>query len=329
MINRIRINNFRNYVDARLIISNMSSNIIVLYGDNGEGKTNILESISLFSEFGGLRKAKHDEMINRLLSNKGHDYWLITLDTQICSFSTVYNRVTGRKTYKIDDTTCRNLAEFSKNYYILWLTYEMDRLFLQAPSVRRDFIDMLCSVNHTEHIKNIRHYEKLTKDRLKILKNYINDNEKEDIKKWLEILENQIAKLGIKIASERTKTVRELEINQIDDGFPAFKNEMTGLVENSILYADNSAKIECYEKELRDRRERDGFSGMTTFGPNRSDWRVFYVAKSMDASMCSAGEQKMLVNGVFLSFVASRLKKDSRHLILLLDDIVAYLDPAH
>jgi DNA replication and repair protein RecF len=179
-------------------------------------------------------------------------------------------------------------------------------------------------------MKNVRNYEKLTKDRLKILKNYVNNSsEKEDIKKWLDVLENQIAELGIKIADERMRTVEALGMNQIKNGFPEFRNEMTGAVEDSILRPDNSMKIECYEKELHDRREKDGFSGMTTFGPNRSDWRVFYVEKDMCASMCSAGEQKMLLNGVFLSFVASRLKEDSRHLILLLDDIVAYLDSAH
>jgi DNA replication and repair protein RecF len=326
MINSIRINNFRNYENIKLVIPNAPSPVIVvLYGNNGEGKTNLLESISLFSEFGGLRRAKYDEMIN-----KKYEHWAVVLDTQICSFAMTYNRATGKKVCKIDDNPRRNLSEFSKNYYVLWLTYEMDRLFLQAPSARRDFIDMFCSISSVLHMKNVRNYEKLTKDRLKILKNYVNSSsEKKDINGWLDVLENQIAELGIKIADERTKIAEVLEMNQIRDGFPEFRNKMTGAVEDSILQLDNSSKIECYEKELHDRRERDGFSGMTTFGPNRSDWRVLYAAKSMDASMCSAGEQKMLLNGVFLSFVASRLREDSRHLILMLDDVVAYLDAAH
>jgi DNA replication and repair protein RecF len=326
MISSLRINNFRNYENVNLVVPNVRLNaIVVLYGNNGEGKTNLLESISLFSEFGGLRRAKYDEMIN-----KKYEHWAITLDTPICSFSTMYSKSTGKKICKIDDNPRRNLSEFSKNYYVLWLTCEMDRLFLQAPSSRRDFIDMFCSVNSASHMKNIRNYEKLTRNRLKILKNYTNgDNKKEDTKRWLNVLENQIAELGITIADERIKIVEALEMNQIGDGFPEFRNEMTGAVEDSILRPDNSAKIECYEKELRDRRERDGFSGMTTFGPNRSDWKVIYTEKRMCASMCSAGEQKMLLNGVFLSFVSSRLKDDSRRLVLLLDDIVAYLDSAH
>jgi DNA replication and repair protein RecF len=189
----------------------------------------------------------------------------------------------------------------------------MDRLFLQAPAARRDFIDMFCSVSSITHMRNVRNYEKLTKDRLKILKDYVNNGgKKEDIKKWLDVLENQIAEFGIKIADERIKIVDALEMNQIKNGFPEFRNEMTGAVEDSILQPDNSAKIACYKEELHNRREKDGFSGMTTFGPNRSDWRVFYAEKKMCASMCSAGEQKMLLNGVFLSFVANRLKEDSQ-----------------
>ncbi|MDR1476212.1 MAG: AAA family ATPase [Holosporales bacterium] len=326
MIKRLQLNNFRNYEDIRLIIPDLSS-IIVLYGNNGEGKTNILESISLFSEFGSLRRAKYDEIVN---GNLKYGHWGVTMDTPICTFSMTYDRPTGRKVHKIDGNARRNLSEFAKNYYVLWLTYEMDRLFLQSPSARRDFIDLLCSVSSVEHMKNVRNYEKLTKDRLKILKNYVNGNRKEDIEKWLSVLENQIVELGIKIANKRMKTVVELEMNQIKDGFPIFKNEMTGGIEHSILPLGNSSeKTELYERELRDRRDRDGFSGMTTFGPNRSDWKVLYVDKMIDASLCSAGEQKMLLNGVFLSFVASRLKEDSRHLLLLLDDIVAYLDGSH
>jgi DNA replication and repair protein RecF len=299
----------------------------VLYGSNGEGKTNILESISLFSKFGSLKRAKYDEMINR--KNQDRDGWRITLSTSEFDFSVTYNKVLSKKVYKLNDNIQKDLTEFSKYYYILWFTYEMDRLFLQPPSSRRDFIDMFCSVRFANHVKNIRTYEKLTKDRLKILKTYSDSHGKMAIENWLDVLENQIAEAGLAIADNRVAIVHELEKNQINDTFPKFKNEMTGSLEESILTLDCFSRCSAYKKELYDRRIKDSFSGMTTFGPSRSDWRVLYANKMVDAPLCSAGEQKMLLSGVFLSFVASCLQQDSRFLVLLLDDVMVHLDAAH
>ncbi|MDR1233890.1 MAG: AAA family ATPase [Holosporales bacterium] len=326
MIKQLQIKNFRNYKDVKLIIPETDHNIVVLYGNNGEGKTNILESISLFSEMGGLRRAKYEEIINRCIPE---DVWSIVLNTPDCEFFTGYTRQSAKRIYKINGNPARNMSDFLKDYCVLWLTYEMDRLFIRSPADRRDFIDMFGSVNYPQHISNVRSYEKLTKQRLKILKNHIHNPNDGDTTKWLDILEDQIVDFGIKIATTRIETVKKLEENQINDGFPAFKNEMTGLLETSILNADNSCRAESYRRELHDRRERDGFSGSTTMGPNKSDWKVLYVGKDIDASMCSAGEQKMLLSGVFLSFVLSHLQSDERRLILLLDDVVAHLDTEH
>ncbi|MDR0640194.1 MAG: AAA family ATPase [Holosporales bacterium] len=326
MIKQLQINNFRNYKDVRLVIPETDHNVIVLYGNNGEGKTNILEAISLFSEMGGLRRARYDEIINRCSSD---DSWSVVLHTEDCDFFTGYTRQSGKRVYKINGAPARNTAEFLKNHCILWLTYEMDRLFLRSPADRRDFIDMFGAVYSRQHANNVRNYEKLSKQRLKILKNYVTSPRNKDVEKWLDILEGQIADFGIKIAKTRIQTVEKLEAHQINDGFPAFKNEMTGLLETSILSEGEPLQIEAYLKELRDRRERDGFAGSTTMGPNKSDWKVLYVEKNIDASMCSAGEQKMLLSGVFLSFVSSHLRNDERRLMILLDDIVTHLDAEH
>ena len=328
MIKQLQINNFRNYRNATIDL-NDNKNIVVLYGENGEGKTNILEAISLFSETKGLRKANYEDMINK---NNSENYWSIILKTKDEEFTSAYLRgeKSGKRIYKINDKACRNLSEFQKDSYVIWMTYETDRLFLQSPSNRRDFIDMFCSVRSHFHRDNVIDYEKLTRERLKILKKYCENGITNDISKWLDIIEEKIADLGLKIAIERMKITKELEDDQLtDNNFPGFKNEMTGGLESCIISKEPVYQLEFYKSELRNRRQKDGFSGSTTLGPNRSDWKVFHVEKKVDANLCSAGEQKMLLSGVFLSFIVRNLKNDKRNLILLLDDVIAHLDLPH
>ncbi len=327
MIRQLQINNFRNYRDIHLSIPN-ESRIIVLYGQNGSGKTNILEAISLFFESNGLRKSKYDEMIN---NSSGNNYWNVSLETEDALFSSAYlkTETSTKKMYKINEKAVKNLNEFKKENYVLWLTYETDRLFMSSPSDRRNFIDMFCNVISNSHSKNLKDYEKLVRERLKVLKKYYEIGFSPDILKWLDILEEKISKLGISIALERINLTKIIEDNQLTkDGFPKYINQMQGNLENVILQKNENLN-EVYKNELKQRRQKDIFSGSTTFGPNRSDWIVFHEEKQIKASYCSAGEQKMLLTDIFLSFIIYNMNHDNRKLILLLDDIIAHLDLNH
>ncbi len=325
MIRQLQINNFRNYRELRLSIPS-ESKIIVLYGQNGSGKTNILEAISLFFESNGLRKSKYDEMINNF---SGNNYWNVSLETEDALFSSAYlkTETSVKKIYKINEKTVKNLNEFKKENYVLWLTYETDRLFISSPSDRRNFIDMFCNVVSSSHSKNLKDYEKLARERLKILKKYYESGFSSDILKWLDILEEKISKLGVSIALERINLTKIIEENQLTkDGFPKYTNQMQGNLEDLILQKEIN---EFYKNELKQRRQKDIFSGSTTFGPNRSDWIVFHEEKQIKAGYSSAGEQKILLTDIFLSFIIYNLNHDNRKLILLLDDIIAHLDLDH
>ncbi|MDR0942026.1 MAG: AAA family ATPase [Holosporales bacterium] len=328
MFKKLHLSNFRNYIDARLSLDD-KRNIVVLYGENGEGKTNVLEAISTFSETSGLRKASREDMINK---DSVNDFWNVAIETEDAEFSSGYlmGKESGKRVYKVGDKRVRNLSEFRDNNYLLWMTYETDRLFASAPSDRREFIDMLCCVKDKSHNVLVRSYERLTKERLKILKLNLGKPILADTAKWLDIIEAKIADLGLKIADNRIIVSRELEKFQLRNGeFPEFKNQMTGSLEKSIIEKEVDFRLESYKSELKDRRQKDGFAGSTTFGPNRSDWKVIHVEKQIAAELCSAGEQKMLLSGAFLAFVVRNLKYDERNLILLLDDVSAHLDSRH
>jgi DNA replication and repair protein RecF len=215
--------------------------------------------------------------------------------------------------------------------YILWLTYESDRLFMQSPSSRRDFLDMLCCVKNKEHAANVRNYEKLTRERLKILKSCGESyGRKKDIDSWLSVVENKISEVGLRVVDDRVRIARELGESQLESAeFPRFKNQMTGPVEDCVMQSSQGQLVSEYASVLRERRQKDFLSCSTTVGPNRSDWVVVRESDGMPACLCSAGEQKMLLIGAFFAFVMMSLKNDCRNLMLLLDDVVSHLDHRH
>lgn len=302
--------------------------VVVLYGANGHGKTNILEAISLFSGSSGLRKARYEDMINR---NTRETYWSVTIKSGDLSLTSGYIKGEnfGRRIYKIDGEPTKNSKEFAMEGSILWMTYENDRLFLESPANRRTFIDMLCAATSNSHVDNVRNYEKLTKERSKILKQF-SGNRHRDTGKWLDIVENKIADVGIQIANSRMKIVNELECTELlTREFPRFQNKMVGPIEQFIISQNMVLDRENYKAELTNRREKDSLVGATTFGPNRSDWKVVHTEKQMAAEFCSAGEQKMLLSSVFFSFVRKNMQSNSGNLILLLDDVITHLDANH
>ena len=321
MITNINLIRFRNYLNIELSVN---KNVVVLYGNNGEGKTNVLEAISMLANARGLRKATSEELINK---NSAELLWNIdiTVENEVISVGFVKNDKKCKKVYKINGKVIKNLDEFRRNTHILWMTYETDRLFMQSPANRRDFIDMFCNSVNSEHSTYLRTYEKLIHDRMIILKNDYNELS-EDTNKWLDILEEQICDMGLQIAKNRIKITQILENCQLATAdFPIFTNEMTGLLESEILNTSSESEISImYKKALKERRMKDSIVGATTLGPNRSDWSVHHVSNNINANQCSAGEQKMLLIGIFLSFIISKVKNDNW--IILLDDVIAHLD---
>jgi DNA replication and repair protein RecF len=303
--------------------------VLVLYGDNGAGKTNILEAISLMSESNGLRRAKYDDMIT---TGTGEQSWNVAITVDGSEFSTCYAKSegVGRRVHYVNGKAIRSLAEFAKENYVLWLTYETDRLFVQSPTGRRAFVDMMCAANNRAHTAHLRSYEKLARERLDILRKYRDCESNKNIATWLSAIENKLADFGLKVASERVRLASKLEETQLKNGeFPEFKNEMTGPLGSCIADLAAESLLGNYRDELKNRRQRDAITCMTSFGPNRSDWQVTHVQKRTAAALCSAGEQKMLLSGVFLAYVVNGLATDTRNLILLLDDVIAHLDVAH
>jgi recombinational DNA repair ATPase RecF len=182
------------------------------------------------------------------------------------------------------------------------MTYETDRLFVDPPAKRRNFIDMFANSKFRDHETIIKTYEKLTRERLKILKQtecVVN----EPNNKWLDIIEERIVNFGMKIGRARRDITNDINNGQDDTSdFPRFHTEISGELDENI-----------YKKELFERRQKDFFTNSTTYGPNRLDFVVTHSSNNIGAEKCSAGEQKILLLGIFLRFIrgnTNNIKQD-------------------
>jgi DNA replication and repair protein RecF len=332
-LSRLVLHQFRNYQDLELSID---SSIIVLTGPNGAGKTNILEAISFLSPGRGLRSVKLSQVTN--LKKQDQDApmpssWAIsaTLENQVGSvqIGTGLEYTAGgneRRLVKVNGHLAKSQANLTDWISIIWVTPQMDRLFLEAASVRRKFIDRLVYAIDATHAARIHRYEHHLRERAHLLQEGRYDP------LWLTTLERNIAEDGVAITIARQHVVKSLEDGQRNDKlypFPQFKAEMKGEVESWAESMPALAVEDRYAEKLRLNRAHDGEVGSTGIGPHRSDFCVQYLAKQLPAELCSTGEQKMLLLAVILAFVRVQKHYRTCPTVLLLDDVAAHLDDQH
>ena len=319
-IKSLKLINFRSHSDFSL---SLSGKPLAIIGENGAGKTNILEAISLLSPGRGMRNSKFSEMVK---------------DDNSMPWGVNFNILSNGKNYEVssglrDNKKGRDIKINSKKVsgsnalpeiiLVSWLTPSMDQIFNETPSYRRRFIDRLCAVYEKNHTKNIKIYEKLMGERNSSFKSKVLDNV------WLDALENQMSDVSIAIAETRLTFVSDLnkvlETN-LDPVWPRAHLEIYGFVE-SLVSSWNSGKAkEMLCNEFKNNRERDFFSKRTNEGVHRSDLLVNEKNKKIEAKKCSTGEQKSLLMGIILSHLELVSSFKSRYPVLLLDEVLAHFD---
>ncbi len=321
----LKLHNFRSYDDVAL--GGLSAGLVVLYGANGAGKTNILEAISLLSPGRGVRGAKTSD-VQRIGSS---DPWAVAAQLQ-----TKYEAVrlgTGldpaskegseRRIVRIDGQTVRSQSSLAKYLSCIWLTPQMDRLFLDSSRERRKFLDRLVFSFDPGHSGRVTRYENALSQRSKLLKEGMRDEA------WLSGLEKQMAETGIAIAAARLDFVQRLQVacNAADHVyFPLARLGVCGNLEGLLSNAPALEVEGAFLQQLSESRERDAIVGGALHGPHKSDLSVVYSEKGMPAEQCSTGEQKALLVGIVLAH--ARLINAERGFppIILLDEIAAHLD---
>ncbi len=168
-------------------------------------------------------------------------------------------------------------------------------------------------------------YENALSQRSKILK----DETKKPDPTWLKGLEVQMSETGVAIAAARLAFLDRLQTacyESKNDHFPTAKLSFNGIIENSLKDKPAIEVEDNFKNTLEKSRELDAVTGGASIGPHRTDLRVVYMDKNMEASQCSTGEQKVLLVGLILAHTKLLLADQGRPPIILLDEIAAHLD---
>ena len=339
-IQSLHLTNFRCYESAKIL--GIASNLVVLCGPNGAGKTNILESVSLLTPGRGLRNASHDE-IQRIFSplafglppasggnRRGEDGWSISsqIDTRGASvqIGTGFDRLANKRNVKINGVAAKSQMALSDYLSCVWLTPQMDRLFLDSSGGRRRFFDKLLFTFDSSHAGRVTRYENAMASRSKLLR----EGHHDDV--WLKSLESQMAETGISIAAARNEFAVRLQkscnlAGREEEGwFPKARLYIQGTLEELLHKMPAVEAEELFAYQLKESRQKDSENGGAATGAHKSDFKVSYAAKNMEAPQCSTGEQKALLIGIILAHARLMHLERGAPPILLLDEIAAHLD---
>ncbi len=326
-INRLTLNNFRNYHAAAL---ETGAETIVLVGPNGAGKTNLIEAISFFAPGRGLRRATLDEVAFR----EGDGSWAVAAEVEgALGLATLGTGIERRpddgsamtRTCRIDREPVPSAAAFADHLRVLWLVPAMDSLFVGAPSERRRFLDRLALAVDAEHGSRVNALDRALRSRNRLLEDPRPDSH------WLDAVEHETAELAVAVAGLRAETVRRLGAvlaGRKESAFPPAEISLDGWMEKLLPEHPAVDIEERYRAVLRDNRGRDAAAGRTLDGPHLTDLSVIYADKGISAAEASTGEQKAILIGLVLAHARLIAAMTGIAPILLLDEIVAHLDPS-
>ena len=317
----LKLHNFRCYSSAAL--EDLSSGLIVLYGPNGAGKTNALEAVSLLSPGRGLRGAKNLEI---QCQSQG-DAWAVAAKLQTdygsVKLGTGLDGATEKRVVRINGENARGQNALAEHMACVWLTPQMDRLFLDSSSHRRRFLDRLVFAFDPGHSGRVTRYENAMRQRSKLLQEGGADPA------WLEGLEGQMAETGAAISAARLDFTARLQAacdSSPSEYFPLAHLKATGTIEE-LLESSSALEVEeMFKYSLVQSRQQDGLRGGAATGPHKSDLAVRYAEKNMAADQCSTGEQKALLIGIIMAHAKLIEAERGAPPILLLDEVAAHLD---
>ena len=309
-LDRISLSHFRNHQQTELA-DTRAFNLLV--GENGAGKTNVLEALSLLSAGRGLRRAALGDMpgpdgagafaVGASLRESGHES--ARLGTYIDG------EHPGRRQVRINGAEA-SAASLGEWLAISWLTPTMDGLFLDSAGARRRHVDRLALAIDPTHGRNVTRYEAALRERNKLLETGGDTS-------WLDAIEAQAADHGARVSAGRVALIAEL-----GEALSALPDEP--FARPILTYrARGPSERGALQDEYRSNRARDRAAGRTLSGPQRDDLDVIMAGTGQSAASCSTGEQKAMLIAITLAH--AELAAQGRPSVLLLDEVAAHLDP--
>jgi DNA replication and repair protein RecF len=322
-VRQVRLTDFRNYRQLRL---DCGLEPVVLVGPNGAGKTNLLEALSFLAPGRGLRRARLDEVARRPDASA----WAVaaTLDTPEGRLAVGTGLEPGRdgglprRVVRIDGRSAASQTALGLHVAAVWLTPQLDRLFLDGASERRRFLDRLVTALHPQHAGDVAAYENALRQRGRLLAEGNRDPH------WFTALEDTMARHGVALAANRADTVQRLDAAaRLGVGpFPRASLAMVGEVDGWIAAMAAIDAEDGLRAALAANRLRDAEAGTTSTGPHRSDLAVRHLDLDLPAAEGSTGQQKALLVSIALAHARLVTLSRGRPPLLLLDEIAAHLD---
>jgi len=329
-IRRLTLANFRSYHAAQVELAGPGP--VVLTGANGAGKTNLIEAISLLAPGRGLRRATTEE----LAFSEGDGAWAVSAETEgmlgLATLGTGIDPPVGEdsgstRKCRIDRESVGSAAAFADHLRVVWLVPAMDPMFNGPASERRRFLDRLVLAVNAQHSSRVAALERSLRSRNRLLEDAHSDSH------WLDAIEHETAEVAVAVAAARAETVDRLAgalaaARSSAPEFPRAEIALDGWMEK-LLPDHKAIEVEDrYRALLKANRARDAAAGRTLDGPHLSDLAVTHAGKGIAASDASTGEQKALLIRLVLAHAGLIKEMTGFAPLLLLDEIVAHLDPA-
>ena len=324
----LSVQNFRNYDACRIEIDAPK---VLLLGENGAGKTNLMEAVSLLAPGRGLRRAKAEHLprvgapaadwaVSARLVGAGEP---VTIGTGVQSEmigGRDGGREGGRRIMRRDGETVSQ-AEIGRMFSVSWLTPRMDGIFIDSPGARRRFLDRLVIAFDPAHIGRTSRYEKMLRERATLLSEGRGDDA------WFNAIDASLAESAVAVTAARQALIADLNAEAANGwfGFPGVALGLEGQVESWLSDSSALAAEDRFIEEARHRRQ-SGDAGLA--GPHASDMTAANSQSGVPAHLASTGQQKALLIAVVLAHARLQARRLKRPPVLLLDDVVAHLDIA-
>lgn len=326
-LSRVSLNAFRNHVSATLSLGPAP---VVLTGENGAGKTNVLEAVSLLSHGRGLRGAPFADLCRHDAPDSG---WTVSGRLHVGDNETMIgtglrpgaDETRATRAVRINGAPAQPGA-LADHVRMVWLTPALSSLFTGPGSERRSFLERVIVSLDPSHRRLSAQFQRAMRQRNRLL-------EMGGSPALLDGLEMQMAEAGVAIAAARRQALEQLAgviarkwPEDAGAAFPAARVSLDGSLENALESAAAVDVEDRYARDLADTRERDRAAKRTTLGPHRSDLIVHHAPKDMPARLCSTGEQKALLVGLVLAHAELVRAVSGASPVILLDEIAAHLD---
>jgi DNA replication and repair protein RecF len=327
LVRRLMLRDFRSYTALDI---GFDGALIGLGGENGAGKTNLLEALSLFSPGRGLRRADLADCAR----TGGDGGFSVAIEIEEdgarrplgVGLEPGVDGAPAERLNRIDRARAASARAFADHIRLVWLTPAMDGLLMGPASERRRFLDRLVLAIDPQHGARVSQFERALRGRNRLLEEGARNG------RWIDALEREAAELGVAVAAARVECVTRLQATiaaarDDESPFPWAEISLAGTVETLASEYPAIEAEDRYRDLLGGNRGRDAAAGRALIGPHVADLVAAHGPKGAAAAQCSTGEQKALVVGLALAH--ARLVADMSGIapLTLLDEVAAHFDP--